>query len=108
MTVPDPISSHLLAQCLGSPQALAELQWLCDNVGGRTSGAESGRRGEEWAYGLFNQWGLEGRHFEEFAVTVWERGELDAQVTRPVSWRLTTLSHGNCPPIPSLTLDVVP
>ena len=85
MIVSQEISDRLLAECLGRPQAYRELGWLCDHVGGRTSGAESGRRGEEWAFGLLDRWGLENVHFEEFPVTAWSRGDLRAQVLEPMA-----------------------
>jgi len=97
MIVPQEISDRLFVECLSRPQAHRQLGWLCDNVGGRISGAESGRRAEEWAHRLLTGWGLERVRYEEFPVLAWTRGTLDAQVTAPVGWRLTALAHGNAP-----------
>ena len=107
MIVPQEIAASLLAECLGRPQAYQELGWLCDQVGGRTSGAESGRRGEEWAFGLLQRWGLENVHFEEFPVTAWTRGELRVQVLEPIAWSLTALSHGNTPTRAEVTAAIL-
>ncbi|HLK60150.1 MAG TPA: M20/M25/M40 family metallo-hydrolase [Chthonomonadaceae bacterium] len=107
MIVPQEVSDRLLAECLGRPQAYRELGWLCDHVGGRTSGLESGRQGEEWAARLLSHWGLENVHFEEFPVTAWSRGELQVQVTEPIAWKLTALSHGNAPVQADVTAPIL-
>lgn len=107
MTVPQEISDRLLAECLGRPQAYKELGWLCDNVGGRTSGADSGRQSEEWAHGLLARWGLENVRYEAFPVTAWQRGTLAAQVLEPAAWRLTALAHGNAPQQADVTAPVL-
>lgn len=107
MIVPQEISDRLLVECLNRPQAYRELGWLCDHVGGRTSGAESGRRAEEWAARLLKDWGLENVRFEEFPILVWARGTLEAHVLAPVRWRLTALAHGNAPCRADVTAPVV-
>lgn len=107
MTVPQDISSCILAECLLRPKAYKELQWLCDNVGGRTSGAESGNKAEEWGYQFFTKWGLEKVHYEELPVTVWTRGPLKVDVTVPSSWTLTAMAHGNAPSHVELDAEVI-
>lgn len=107
MVVPGDISDRLLVECVGRPRAHAELGWLCDNVGGRTSGAESGRRAEEWAHDLLRRWGLADVRFDAFPVTVWTRGSIDAEVRGPAGWRLTALAHGNAPRAADVTARVV-
>jgi carboxypeptidase Q len=107
MIVSQEVASQLFAECLGKSQTLNELQWLCDNVGGRTSGSESGRRGEEWAFGLLGRWGIAEIRYEEFPVSVWERGTLEAIVKSPTFWKLTALAHGNCPRFAEMQADVI-
>lgn len=107
MTVPQDVSDRLLAECFNRPRAYRELQWLCDHVGGRTSGAESGRRAEEWAHRLLTEWGLQNVRYEEFPVTVWKRGPLEAVVEGPASWTLTAMAHGNAPSRADLAAEVV-
>ena len=107
MIVPQALSDRILAECLGRPQAYRELGWLCDHVGGRASGLESGRRGEEWAFGLLSRWGLENVHYEEFPVTAWKRGTLRAHVLEPISWDLTALAHGNAPAYAEVTAPIL-
>ncbi|HTQ11615.1 MAG TPA: M20/M25/M40 family metallo-hydrolase [Fimbriimonadaceae bacterium] len=97
MVVPQEISDRILAECLNRPLAYSELQWLCDNVGGRTSGAESGRKAEEWGRRYFTSLGLDRVRFEELPVTVWERGSLEVAVLEPAQWRVTAMAHGNAP-----------
>lgn len=97
MIVPQEVSDRILAECFNRPQAYSELQWLCDNVGGRTSGAESGTKAEEWGHRFFTKWGLDNVRYEELPVTVWKRGPLEVVVTEPASWTLTAMAHGNAP-----------
>lgn len=107
MTVPTPVFDHLLAECIGRPQAYAALGELCDAVGGRTSGASSGDRAEAWAHALLGAWGLESVRYEPFDVVVWQRGDLDARIESPAAWRLTAVAHGNAPPAVDLTARVI-
>ena len=97
MAIPDGVLDLLVAECLVHPEAYAELGWLCDNVGGRTSGAESGNRAEEWAKRYFAKWGLENVRFEDVPVTAWTRGSIDVRATGPVPWQMIALAHGNAP-----------
>ncbi len=106
MTVPKEISDRILIECLNHPRAYRELQWLCDHVGGRTSGAESGNKAEEWGFRYFTKCGLEDIRFEELPVTVWERGSLEAIVLGDASWKLTAMAHGNAPSCVDLSSDV--
>jgi Zn-dependent M28 family amino/carboxypeptidase len=97
MIVPPSISDKLLAECINRPQAYEQLRRLCDEVGGRISGAESGRRAEEWGYKLFSEWGLDAVRCEDVPVTVWTRGSLEVVATEPSSWTLIAMAHGNAP-----------
>ena len=81
MIVPQDISDRVLAECLNRPQGYRELQWLCDMVGGRTSGTESGNKAEEWGHRFFTKCGLDNVRFEELPVTVWGRVSLEVVVT---------------------------
>jgi len=107
MIVPPAIADRLLAECLGRPQAHAALGRLCDTVGGRTSGADSGAQAEAWAHDLLSRWGLEGVRYDAFPVAVWQRGTLDAAVMAPAPWRLTALAHGFAPRAADVTTAVV-
>ena len=100
------ISDRILAECFGRPHAYYELGRLCDTVGGRSSGTESGRRGEEWALELMKSYGLENITVEEFPVLAWTRGELEVAAVSPSAWRLTALSHGYAPSKAEVTAEV--
>ena len=95
--VPVAVADAVLSQCFGRPRGYSELKRLCDTVGGRTSGLESGRLAEEWGFDLFHQWGLDAVWFESFGLVAWRRGTLTAEALSPVAWRLTALAHGNAP-----------
>lgn len=107
MIVAEEISDRILAECMIRPQAYKELQWLCDNVGGRTSGAASGNKAEEWGHRFFTKWGLESVRFEELPVTVWQRGSLDVDAIESCSWKLTAMAHGNAPSKADLEAEVI-
>ncbi len=97
---------RLIGDVFGRPRGHARLGWLCDNVGGRVSGTDSGRRAEEWAYQLLSESHLDVR-YEELTVPVWTRGSLDCTVKEPQTWRMSALAHGNSPSRANLTADVV-
>jgi Iap family predicted aminopeptidase len=105
--IPDEVIDHLLAECLGRPNAYEALVQLCDRVGGRTSGLLSGRQAEEWAFVLFARYGLTNPRYEDVPVTAWERGTLEVAALDPASWRLTALAHGNAPSQAEVAAPVV-
>jgi carboxypeptidase Q len=105
--VPQEVSDRILAECLNRPEAYRELQWLCDNVGARTSGAESGTKAEEWGHRFFTKWGLENVRYEELPVTVWQRGSLVVEAFVEASWTLTAMAHGNAPTSVDLEAEVL-
>lgn len=97
MIVPSDIADAILARTMGSPVAYTALGRLCDRVGGRVAGSEQGRQAEEWAFGLFTEWGLADVRYQEVPITAWERGTLEATVSGSACWRLTAVAHGMCP-----------
>ena len=107
MIVPQNISDRLLAECLNRPQAFEHLRRLCDEVGGRVSGADSGRRAEEWGFKLFSDWGLDDVRYEDVPVTVWTRGSLEVVATDPSAWTLIAMAHGNAPSRADVAAEVL-
>ncbi len=95
--VPASVADSILAECFGRSRAYDELRKLCDTVGGRVSGLESGRLAEEWGFELFDRWGLDAAWFEEFSIVAWRRGSVAAEVLSPSPWSLTAVAHGNAP-----------
>ena len=94
MAVPQDVSDRLLAECLGRAHAYQSLQRLCDGVGGRTSGSQTGALAEDWAHDALVAAGLGRVWFEPVEVAVWQRGTLLADVCGSHGWRLDALSHG--------------
>lgn len=107
LVIPRDVSSSILASCMSAPMGPCALRTLCDEIGGRLSGTESGRQAEEWACETFRGIGLDDVYFEELAVPVWERGELELSVTGRSGWKLRALSHGFSPMCADLTGPVV-
>ncbi len=105
--VPARIADALLAECLGRPQAYDALRRLCDTVGGRTSGAESGQRAEHWGAEAMADWGLDAVHGEALPVRVWERGSLAAAVLGDPGWQINGLAHGFAPDRCDVTAPVL-
>ena len=105
--VPADVLDSLVATCVGRPRAYQALGQLCDQVGGRTSGAESGRLAEEWAAGFLSRWGYASPFFENVPVTCWTRGTCRVEALQPVGWTLVALAHGNAPTHADVTAQVV-
>ncbi len=107
LIVPADIAGAIMAQCFVHPKTYFELGKLCDTVGGRTSGAESGKLGEMWAHQLMSDYGLQNVHYQEFPVSVWIRGSLKVICKSPTCWMLTALSHGNSPSSANISASVI-
>lgn len=105
--VPRDVADKLLTECLGTPMAWEWLRTLCDDIGGRVSGTESGRRAEEWAADALRRVGLERVRFDPFEVPVWQRGQLDVHIAASYGWRLTALAHGFSPSECHVTAPVI-
>lgn len=107
MIVPPDVSDRLLAECLGRPMAYDALRDLCDQIGGRTSGAVSGDRAEAWAARHLESSGLERVRCESLEIPVWERGSLVAEVIAPQPRPLNALAHGFAPDHCDVTAPIV-
>jgi len=107
MQASQPVVDRLIAECLLRNQAYKELQWLSDNVGGRTSGAPSGTQAEEWAARLLRDWGCDRVWFEELEVPVWKRGPLSVCAIEPCQWNLIAVAHGHAPQSASVEAAVI-
>ncbi len=68
---------------------------LCDEIGGRSSGVESGNLAQDFAEECFVRWGLDNVHREPFGIKSWKRGPIDVVVLEPREGRLVALSLGN-------------
>jgi len=101
------VIDRLVAECLLRNRAFKELQWLCDNVGGRTSGSASGTEAEEWAARLLREWGCDNVWFEELEVPVWKRGSLTVKAVEPAQWNLIAVAHGHAPKVASVKAVVI-
>jgi hypothetical protein len=97
LKVPEAVLDQLTCEILNRGEAYVELGTLCDTVGGRVAGTEAAKKGEEWAFKLFERWGLACVRFEEFPVLAWTRGTLSAQVVGDHGWTLAAVAHGNAP-----------
>lgn len=100
-------AEQIVARCMVQPAAPTMLRRLCDTVGGRISGLESGRRAEELCAGMLRDAGLPRVTFEAFPVIAWERGSVDAEVIAPHAWPLTALAHGNAPSAADVTAPII-
>ncbi|NLI00592.1 MAG: M20/M25/M40 family metallo-hydrolase [Chthonomonadales bacterium] len=95
--VPSEVADRILARCFGEPIAYRELRELCDHVGGRTSGAESGAQAEAWALRAFARCGIEQTLADPLTVPVWKRGSLTVEVQGVGAAPIAALAHGFAP-----------
>ena len=93
----DEFRERIIGRIYTGAEIRKNLHYLCDRIGGRLSGTESGRKAEEYAKKVFTEYGLQNVRFETFTMPGWERGELDCEVSSPIRRTLGAISLGNTP-----------
>lgn len=95
------IRERIVGRAYTGGEVRKNLTYLCDRIGGRLSGTDSGRRAEEYAAEKFSEYGLQNVHLETFSMLGWQRGELTCQVSGPVRRRISAVALGNTPSSPT-------
>ncbi|MCZ6691640.1 MAG: M28 family peptidase [Planctomycetota bacterium] len=93
----DEFRERIIGRIYTGAEIRKNLEYLCDRIGGRLSGTESGRKAEEYAKKVFTEYGLQNVRFETFTMLGWERGELDCEVSSPIRRTLGAIALGNTP-----------
>lgn len=63
-------------------KAYATLQVATKTIGHRLTGSENGKKAEEYAYQLFQQYGFEEVKYQPFEVEAWMRGDVSLKLTQ--------------------------
>jgi len=71
------------------------LRILCDEIGGRLSGTQGGRRALDFAEGLLERYGLSNVHQEVFEFPGWIRGPFACEITAPRRLAMHACALGN-------------
>jgi carboxypeptidase Q len=91
-------AARIIDRALADEGAWNKLAQLCDRIGARPSGSPAMAQAIAWAKGALLADGHEAVHTEEVKVPVWERGEEEAVLIRPVQRRLVLLGLGGTVP----------
>lgn len=91
----DPIRA-IFGEVNSRGQAYPMLRHMCDEIGGRLSTFESGRRAEAYAHARFKAWGLDAR-FEPFEMLGWRNDALTVTVTVPFTREVYAVALGATP-----------
>lgn len=94
----DPRVDRIVGMAMTSGGAYAFLQRLTDTIGGRVTGSIESRAAADLLLSTLRGAGVEGAHFEEFALeSRWQRGSAVGRVVSPVARSLAVGSYGWVP-----------
>jgi hypothetical protein len=78
------LDQKLMAEAKSNPESLANLTFLCDEIGPRLTGSANLKRAGEWALEKMKKYGLENVHLEPWSIPEgWERGPARARLLEP-------------------------
>ncbi len=84
-------------QVMSGSEIRENLRVLCDEIGGRVTGTEAGRKARDFAERTFAGYGLENVRQESFDMFGWEGGDVRAEVISPRAFRLDALALAYTP-----------
>ncbi len=68
-----PVFEKINTDVLQHGRAYGNLKDITETIGHRLTGSDNGRRAEEYAYRLFQQYGYKNAYFQEFKTEAWSR-----------------------------------
>jgi Iap family predicted aminopeptidase len=89
--------ARLSGEVLAGSEIKENLRALCDDIGGRLAGTESGRKARELAASILERYGLKDVHEEPFRFLGWTRETCACEVTSPRPLALHAVALGNTP-----------
>ena len=93
--------TRILAEVRNNSEAMANLEYLSDEIGPRLTGSERLKRANDWTKEKFTQYGLTNVHLEPWTVArTWTRGTATARITAPSAHPLTIASAAWSPGTP--------
>ena len=87
-------------EVMSGSEARENLRVLCDEIGGRVTGTDAGRKARDFAERTFTSYGLENVRQEEFGMFGWEGVDLKCEVVSPRYFKLNALSLAYTPSTP--------
>jgi hypothetical protein len=87
------LDQKLIAQVKESPDLMANLTYLSDQIGPRLTGSPALKRANEWTAEKMRSYGLSNVHLEAWSIPVgWERGTASARIIEPDNGRTLLLA----------------
>jgi carboxypeptidase Q len=90
--------THILSEIADHSEAMANLEYLSDQIGPRLTGSPQLKTANDWTAGLFRRYGLTNVHLENWTIANgWTRGPARARIAAPAEHPLTIASAGWAP-----------
>ena len=82
------LDQKLIAEAKAGSQIMANLKYLCDEIGPRLTGSPNLKRANQWAAERMKAYGLTNVHQEAWSMPEgWERGHARARIIEPANGR---------------------
>jgi dipeptidyl aminopeptidase/acylaminoacyl peptidase len=82
--VADALDRRVIAEAKDHSEALANITYLCDQIGPRLTGSKNLKRAGDWAADKMKAYGLSNVHLEAWSLPEgWERGTARARIVEP-------------------------
>jgi carboxypeptidase Q len=95
------VDERILAEIHAHSEAIANLEYLSDNIGPRLTGSPQLKKANDWTREMFQKYGLSNAHLEAWTIArSWTRGEARARIISPASQALTIAAAGWSPGTP--------
>ena len=93
--------AQILAEIHDHSEAVANLEYLSDNIGPRLTGSPQLKRANEWTRDQFTRYGAVDAHLEGWTIArSWTRGTASARIVSPTEHALTIAAAGWSPGTP--------
>lgn len=93
--------AQILGEIHDHSEAMANLEYLSDNIGARLTGSPQLKRANEWTRDTFAKYGLTNAHLEGWTIArSWTRGAASARIVAPAEHPLTIAAAGWSPSTP--------
>ena len=95
--------AQILSEIRDHSEAMANLEYLSDNIGQRLTGSPQLKQANDWTRDKFAQYGLTNAHLEPWTMArSWTRGTARARIVAPAEHPLTIAAAGWSPGTPGV------
>jgi carboxypeptidase Q len=95
--------AQILTEIREHSEAMANLEYLSDNIGQRLTGSPQLKQANEWTRDKFTQYGATSAHLEPWTIArSWTRGTACARIVTPAEHPLTIAAAGWSPSTPGV------